>query len=482
MTSITPSSTLFQLDDILNSIKYTSLDVAEQLVKNLIERSLEGSIVWKKNLVYTFEETIKLIDHQISTQLNEIIHQLSFLALEGRWRGLYYLANKSEAGEMLKITLLNVSKKTLADDLSQAIEFDQSIFFKKIYEEQFGMAGGEPYSLIVSDYAFHQTPMDIKMLYSLSNVAAAAFCPFIGAISPKFFGFDDWQMLNIPRDISRILDGVEYNDWNEFRKFSDSRFLVLTLPRVLARLPYGEKTFPVESFCYEEADTPLKHNQYCWMSAAYVLAERMSYAFSQYGWCTAIRGMTSGGKVDDLPLHIFKSEEGDLAVKCPTEIGITDRREAELSALGFLPLCHYKNTNYAVFFGSETVHKAPQYDSVNAMNNACISSKLPYLMATARFTHYLKIMARDKVGAFMQAAEIEAWLNRWILNYVNANAQTTENLKAKYPLAAANIVVKSILGKSGYYKMVIWLKPWLHLEELTVSMRLVTEIPILKQR
>ena len=475
------TSTLLKLDDILKAIKYTASDVAQQLVENLIEKSLEGTLSWKKNLIYTFEATIKLIDRQISLQLNEIMHHSSFLALEGRWRGLYYLVNKVETGEFLKITVLNASKKTLADDLSRAIEFDQSIFFKKIYEEQFGMSGGEPYSLMISDYSFSQTPMDIKMLYSLSSISAAAFCPFVGAISPNFFGFDDWRMLTVPRDISRILDGVEYIEWNQFRQFPDSRFLVLTLPRVLARLPYGEKTLSAESFCYEEVQKLLRHNEYCWMSAAYVLAERISHAFSQYGWCTAIRGMTSGGKVDGLPLHIFKSDDGDNEIKCPTEIGITDRREAELSALGFLPLCHYKNTNYAVFFGAETIHKPPKYDSVTAMNNARISSKLPYLMATARFTHYLKIMARDKIGAFMQAGEIEAWLNRWILNYVNANALTTENLKAKYPLADANIVVESISGKPGHYNMVIWLKPWLHLEELTASMRLVADIPMLNQ-
>jgi type VI secretion system protein ImpC len=481
VSNVSPVS-LLRLDDIFNTLRYTNDELAEQLVENLIEKSLEGSIVWKKNLVYTFEETIRLIDHQISTQLNEVMHQLSFLALEGRWQGLHYLVNNAETGEFLKIAVLNVSKKTLAADLSKAIEFDQSVLFKKIYEEQFGMPGGEPYGLMVMDYHFSQTPMDIKMLYSLSSIAAAAFCPFVGAISPHFFGFDDWRMLAVPRDISKMLDGIEYSEWHQFRQFTDSRFLVLTLPRVLARLPYGEKTLPAESFCYEETQTSLMHNQYCWMNAAYVLAARISHAFSQYGWCTAIRGMASGGKVDRLPLHVFKSDEGDNEIKCPTEIGITDRREAELSALGFLPLCHYKNTNYAVFFGAETVHKPPKYDSTHAMNNARISSKLPYLMATARFAHYLKIMARDKIGAFMQADEIEAWLNRWILNYVNANAQTTENLKAKYPLAAANVVVEPVSGKSGHYNMIIWLKPWLHLEELTASMRLVANIPALNQR
>jgi type VI secretion system protein ImpC len=466
-----------KLSNILSYMHYTPVYLAEELLSNLFEQSLNGSIVWQKNLAYTFEETIKLIDQQISIQLNEIMHHSLFLELEGRWRGLAYLTSHIETSDLLKINVLNSSKKILSEDLTRAVEFDQSILFKKIYEEQFGTPGGEPYSLMILDYHFNHLTTDIKMLDSLATIASLAFCPFISAVSPNFFGFDDWRSLAFPREMSRLLDSVEYTEWKQFRSNSASRFLVLTLPRVLARLPYGKKTLPVTSFNYEESTQQLIHEHYCWMNAAYVLAERISYSFAQYGWCTAIRGMVSGGKVDRLPLHIFKSASGDLEFKCPTEVGITDRREAELSGLGFLPLCHYKNTNYAVFFGAQTVHQPQRYDSPAATSNAKISARLPYLMATSRFTHYLKIMARDKIGAFMQAEEIEMWLNRWILNYVNANNKTSQSLKAKYPLAAAKVIVQPSLEKAGQYNIIVWLKPWLHLEELTASMRLVANLP-----
>jgi type VI secretion system protein ImpC len=476
MTQVANASIL-GLTDILSCMQHTPIDIAEQLLTNLVEQSLNGIVSWQKNLVYTFEKTIQLIDQQISVQLNEIMHHCLFLQLEGSWRGLNYLVFQVETGERLKINVFNSSKKVLFDDLARATEFDQSVLFKKIYEEQFGTPGGEPYSLMVLDYDFNHLATDVKMLYSLANVAASAFCPFIASVAPSFFGFDDWQLLPFPREIARILRSAEYNHWKQLRSFSNSRYLVLTLPRVLARLPYGKCTIPVTTFSYEEADTHLKHNQYCWMNAAYVLAERISFSFGRYGWCTTIRGMTSGGKVEQLPLHTFKGESGDVEFKCPTEVGITDRREAELSALGFLPICHYKNTNYAVFFGAQSVHQPHKYDSAAATNNASIAARLPYLMATSRFTHYLKIMARDKIGAFMRSQEIENWLNQWILDYVNANTQTSQALKAKYPLSAAKVVVESDVEKSGHYKIIAWLKPWLHLEELTASMRLVAKLP-----
>jgi type VI secretion system protein ImpC len=319
----------------------------------------------------------------------------------------------------------------------------------------------------------------------MSNVAAAGFAPFLSASSPALFGFDNWTELAKPRDLEKVFESLEYTKWRSFRESDDSRFVTLAMPRVLARLPYGDATAPTEEFRYEEFEldnntgmsVTAEHNDYCWMNAAYVLGARMTEAFAKYGFCTAIRGAEGGGKVQNLPSHIFVSDDGDPDLKCPTEIGITDRREAELGKLGFLPLCHYKHTDYAVFFGAQTCQKPQKYDNPDITANAAISSRLPYLMATSRFAHYLKVMARDKIGSFMEAEDVEAWLNRWILSYVNASEGGGQEIRAKYPLADAKVKVKEIPGAPGSYNAVAWLRPWLQMEELTTSLRLVAKIP-----
>jgi type VI secretion system protein ImpC len=318
----------------------------------------------------------------------------------------------------------------------------------------------------------------------MSNVAAASFCPFISAGSPTLFGFDGWDELSRPRDLEKIFDSTEYAKWRGFRDSEDSRFVTLVMPRVLSRLPYGASTRPIEEFPFEEVELdgqgrakPVSHDDYTWMNAAYVLGTKLTDAFAKYGWCTAIRGAEGGGKVEDLPTHIFTSDDGDADLKCPTEIGITDRREAELSKLGFLPLCHYKNTDYAVFFGAQTTQKPKKYDRPEANANAAISARLPYMMATSRIAHYLKVMARDKIGSFMEATDCEVWLNRWIKNYVNANPDAGHEMKARYPLAEAKVQVTEIPGKPGSYNAVAWLRPWLQFEELTASLRMVARIP-----
>jgi type VI secretion system protein ImpC len=472
------NSSFFTIEQIIHAMPHTANQIAEQLIENLIQQVLAGTIVWKSNLIATFEAAIKLIDEKISTQLNQITHHSRFLALEGHWRGLYYLIKHIEIGELLKVNVLNASKSVIKNDLSQCTDVDQSFLFKKIYEEQFGTPGGEPYSLFVWDAAFNHSVSDVNMLQGISHIAASAFCPVITSASPALFGLDHWKMLADVRDITKNFNGIDYIEWKALRRSDHARFIVLTLPRVLARLPYGKKYLSAHTFHYEEQmDQSLYHEQYCWMSAAYVYAVRITAAFSRYGWCTAIRGMESGGKVANLPVCTFLSDDGDVELKCPTEVGITDRKEAELSQLGFIPICHYKHTNYAVFFGAETLHQPKTYDAEVATKNSKISARLPYMMAVSRFTHYLKIMARDKVGTFVEKQEIENWLNRWILNYVNANMQATQNLKAKYPLAEAKISIKTIADKPGSYKIIAWLRPWLHLEELTASMRLVTHIP-----
>ena len=473
------------LDQAIGATKQTEASRAEELIKTLAEEAMKGTVTWNKNLTVTFREAINLLDRQISDQLSEVMHHPELQKLEGSWRGLNYLVMNSETSSTLKVRMMSMTKKELHKDLSKAVEFDQSQIFKKVYESEFGSAGGEPYGALIGDYEFTNHPEDIESLRLMSNVAASGFSPFLSAASPALFGFDEWTELSKPRDLDKVFESLEYAQWRSFRESADSRFVSLTMPKVLARLPYGQATAPVEEFGFEEFEVDpvsgiavnAEHNDYCWMNSSYVLGVKLTDAFSKYGFCTAIRGAEGGGRVDNLPTHFFMSDDGDPDMKCPTEIGITDRREAELGKLGFLPLCHYKNTNYAVFFGAQTCQKPANDESPEATANAAISARLPYMMATSRFAHYLKVMARDKIGSFMEAEDVESWLNRWILGYVNASEGGGQEIRAKYPLADARVQVKEIPGAPGSYNAVAWLKPWLQMEELTTSLRLVAKIP-----
>ncbi|TQV66913.1 type VI secretion system contractile sheath large subunit [Exilibacterium tricleocarpae] len=472
------------LEQALGATKQTEREDAQDLLENLTQQVLKGTVSWDRNLTHTIKAAIASIDAAMSKQLAAIMHNEKLQKLEGSWRGLNHLIMNSETGTTMKIRMLNISKKELFKDLDKAVEFDQSNIFKKVYEEEFGTAGGEPYGAMIGDFEFNNHPDDIDLLSNMSNVAAAGFCPFISAAGPGMFGFDDYTELSKPRDLAQIFDSQEYIKYRSFRDSEDSRFVSLVMPRVLSRMPYGANTKPVEEFGYEEfpqdesgMSTAVEHDQYCWMNAAYVMGTTLTSAFSENGWCTAIRGAEGGGKVEGLPSHIFKSDDGDTDQKCPTELGITDRREAELSGLGFLPLCHYKNTDYSVFFGAQTTQKPKVYDDPDATSNAAISARLPYIMATSRIAHYLKVMGRDKIGSFMEAKDAEQWLNRWIQGYTNSNEDASAEMKAKFPLAAATVQVKENPGAPGSYSAVAYLKPWLQMEELTTSLRMVANIP-----
>ena len=472
------------LDQILTNTKQTEPDRAQDLVKTLVEQALAGTVTFDRNLTRTFDKAVKAIDAKMSAQLNAIMHDPKFLKLEGSWRGLHYLVQNSETGTALKLRVLNMTKRELGRDLSRAIEFDQSQLFKKIYENEFGTPGGEPYGALIGDYEWTNHPDDLESLRLVSNIAAGAFAPFISAAGAGMFGFDSWTELSKPRDLAKIFDTVEFGKWRAFRDSEDSRFVNLCMPRVIARLPYGKNTKPLDEFDYEEAPVDARgkalamdHESYCWSNAAYVMGARLTDAFAQTGFCTAIRGAEGGGKVENLPTHVFTSDDGDLDAKCPTEIGITDRREFELSNQGFLPLCHYKNTDYAVFFGGQTTQKPKKYDRPEATANAAISARLPYIMASSRFAHYLKVMGRDKIGSFMEASNVETWLNRWIQNYVNPNVDAGQDMKARFPLREARVEVKEIPGKPGSYNAIAYLRPWLQMEELTTSLRMVASIP-----
>ena len=472
------------LDQVVAATKQTAPDQAQDLVKNLVQQALAGTVTFDKNVSRTFERAIAAIDAKLSDQLNAIMHHPKFCALEGSWRGLHYLVMNSETSTSLKLRVLNLPKRELSRDLQRAVEFDQSQLFKEIYENEFGTPGGEPYGALIGDYEWTPHPDDVETLRLVSNVAAAAFAPFISAAGSSMFGFDQWPELSRPRDLAKIFETQEYTKWRSFRDSEDARFVSLVMPRTLARLPYGAATKAIDEFAYEEAPydeagaaKPMQHNEYCWMNAAYAMGTKLTDAFAKYGFCTAIRGAEGGGKVENLPYHVFTSDDGDLDAKCPTEIAITDRREFELSNLGFLPLCHYKNTDYSVFFGAQTVQKPKKYDRPEATANAAISARLPYIMASSRFAHYLKVMARDKIGSFMEASNVETWLNRWIQNYVNPNVDAGHEMKARFPLREAKVEVKEIPGKPGSYNAVAYLRPWLQMEELTTSLRMVASIP-----
>jgi type VI secretion system protein ImpC len=479
----TVESTSF-LDQVVAATRQTEPDRAQELVKTLVSEALAGTVTFDRNLGRTIDRAIDAIDAKLSAQLNAIMHHPRFLQLEGSWRGLNHLVMNSETGTSLKIRVLNASKRELNRDLTRAVEFDQSQLFKKIYENEFGTPGGEPYGALIGDYEWTAHPDDIETLRLVSNVAAGAFAPFISAAGAKMFGFEEWTELSRPRDLAKIFETQEYTKWRSFRDSEDSRFVSLVLPRVIARLPYGAATKPIDEFAYEEAPSdetgaarPMQHNEYCWMNAAYVMGARLTDAYAKTGFCVAIRGAEGGGRVENLPTHVFTSDDGDLDSKCPSEIGITDRREFELSNQGFLPLCHYKNTDYAVFFGAQSTQKPKKYDRPEATANAAISARLPYLMASSRFAHYLKVIARDKIGSFMEASDCEAWLNRWIMNYVNSNETAGQEMKARYPLREASVEVREIPGKPGSYNAIAFLRPWLQMEELTTSLRLVARIP-----
>jgi type VI secretion system protein ImpC len=479
-----PTATVNLLEQVVAATRQTEPDRAQELVKTLVEQALTGTITFDRNLSRTLDRAIAAIDQKLSAQLNAVMHHPRFLQLEGSWRGLHYLVMNSETGTSLKLRVLNLSKRELNRDLTRAVEFDQSQLFKQIYENEFGTPGGEPYGALIGDYEWTAHPDDIESLRLMSNVAAAGFAPFISGVGAGMFGFKDWTELSRPRDLAKIFETQEYAKWRSLRDSEDARFVNLVMPRVIARLPYGAATKPIDEFGYEEAPydaagaaKPMQHNEYCWMNAAYVLGARLTDAFAQTGFCVAIRGAENGGKVENLPYHVFTSDDGDLDAKCPSEIGITDRREKELSDLGFLPLCHYKNTDYAVFFGAQSIQKPKKYDRPEATANAAISARLPYLMATSRFAHYLKVMARDKIGSFMEASDVERWLNRWIQNYVNSSDTAGAEMKARYPLREARVEVRDIPGRPGSYNAIAYLRPWLQMEELTTSMRLVARIP-----
>ncbi|MDR1362046.1 MAG: type VI secretion system contractile sheath large subunit [Holosporaceae bacterium] len=430
-----------------------------------------------KNPLAFMEKAIASMDDKLSCQINEILHHPAFQEMEGTWRGLHYLVMNTETSTMLKIRIMNATRKELLTDLENAVEFDQSALFKKVYEEEYGTFGGSPYSCLIGGYEFTRHPQDIELLERLSNVASSAHAPFIAAAHPRMFDMNSFSHLGEPRDLAKIFESTEMVKWRSFRDTEDSRYIALVMPRVLMRLPYGPDTLPVEGLNYIETINGTDNSQFCWGNAAFVLGQRIGHAVSLYKWPAAIRGVEGGGLVEGLPAYTFKTTDGDIALKCPTEIAITDRREKELSDMGFLALCHSKGTDFAAFFGGQTTQKPKVYNLDLANSNAALSARLPYILAASRFAHYIKSIMRDKIGSFLSQSDVSAFLNSWIANYVLLNDSASQDLKARFPLREARIDVFDIPGKPGSYKSTVFLRPHFQLEDLTASIRLVAELP-----
>ncbi|MBL0870498.1 MAG: type VI secretion system contractile sheath large subunit [Phycisphaerales bacterium] len=455
----------------------------ERAVNTLAGLALEQASLISDDAVKTIEAMIAAIDRKLTEQVNQILHHAEFRQLEGSWRGLAHLVKNTETDETLKIRVLNISKKELSKTFAKykGVAWDQSPLFKKMYEEEFGSPGGAPYGALVGDYYFDHTPPDVEILQGIAQIAAAAHTPFISGTAPSLLNMDSWQQLSDPRDLTKIFQSAEYAPWRSLRDSDDARYLGLCMPRFLSRIPYGSKTNPVDEFAFEEDTEGADHNKYVWANAAYAMAANVTRSFKLYGWCARIRGTESGGMIEGLPCHTFPTDDGGVDMKCPTEISITDRREAELAKNGLIPLSHYKNTDYAVFMGAQSLHKPAEYEDPDATANANLGARLPYLFATCRFAHFLKCMVRDKIGSFKERADMEKWLNNWIANYVCIDPNASEETKARLPLAAAEVQVMEVPGNPGYYTSKFFLRPHYQLEGLTVSLRLVSKLPSLKK-
>ena len=458
----------------------TAEQAVESAVQTLAQQALANTALVKDDVVQSIEAMISALDAKIGKQLDKILHHPDFQQLEGAWRGLHYLVNNTETDETLKIRVLNVSKKDLGKTCSKVkgTAWDQSPLFKQLYEQEFGQLGGHPYGLLVGDYQFDQSPPDVEIMRGMAQVAAAAHAPFLASPKPSLFQMESWQELANPRDLTKIFQTPEYAAWRSFRQSDDSKYIGLAMPRFLARLPYGANTMPAEGMTYEEESLGGKHEQYVWANAAYAMAANITRSFKQYGWCTSIRGVESGGAVANLPSHTFATDDGGVDMKCPTEIAISDRREAELAKNGLMALVHRKNSDFAAFISANSIHQPAEYEDAAASANAALGSRLPYMFATCRFAHYLKCIVRDKVGGFASAASMQQFLQSWILNYVDGDPEgSSEMVKATHPLAGAEVVVTENKSNPGYYSAQFFLRPHYQLEGLNISLRLVSELP-----
>ena len=471
------------LDDMLEKEFKPSTELMRSTVTDavrvLAEHALQNERIITDDAVQTIHTLIAELDRMMSDQLNDIIHDEKFQKLEGSWRGLHYLVNNTNTSQRLKIKFMNVGKKELANNLKnfKGSAWDQSPLFKRVYEDEFGQFGGEPFGCMIGDYEFDNSRTDVELLSGISKVAASAHCPFIAASNPKMLQMSSWTELSNPRDLSSIFNTPDYMAWRSLRESSDSRYIALTLPRFASRAPYGDQGERIDAFSFEE-NLSNGAQDVMWSNAAYAMGVNINRAFEKYGWCSNIRGIESGGAVQGLPTLRYVNDQNIDIYGSPTETTISDRREAELAKVGFMPLVYRKNSDIAAFIGARTIHSPKEYEDADANENAELSTRLPYVFAISRFAHSLKCIARDKVGTFKSRGEIQRWLNDWIMRYVDGDPSiSSDDVKARRPLAAAEVIVNDIPGEPGYFHTTFYLRPHYQLEGLTVSLRLVGKIP-----
>jgi type VI secretion system protein ImpC len=486
-TALAPAAGEAELTDFSRLIKKefkpksdTARDAVNTAVRTLAEQALRNTKLISTDSLKTIEGIIAAIDEKLTQQINRILHHADFQQLESAWRGLHHLVTNTETDEMLKIRVFNISKKELARTSKkfEGTAWDTNPIFKKVYEEEYGMFGGEPFGCLVGDYYFDHSPPDVALLRSIAQIAAAAHAPFITGADPALMQMESWQELANPRDLTKIFQTPEYAPWRALRESEDARYIGLAMPRFLSRQPYGAKTNPVDGFDFEEDVEGTDHSKYGWANSSYAMAVNINRSFKLYGWCTRIRGVESGGLVEGLPTHTFPTDDGGTEAKCPAEIAISDRRERELAKNGFMPLSHRKNTEFAAFIGAQSLQKPTQYENPDATANAEISARLPYLFASCRFAHYLKCIVRDKIGSFKEKNDMQMWLTKWLNQYIDGSpAISSEAQKAMKPLREGKVEVEEIEGNPGYYQARFYLRPHYQLEGLTASLRLVAKVP-----
>jgi len=486
-----PAQAVAEADDISSILKQSFKPRSEQAaaevenaVQTLVTQALADSSLVQDNVLSTIEEMIARIDEKLSAQMNEVLHAEEFQQIESAWRGLHYLVFNSETDATLKIRVMNVGKTELYRHFKNypGAKWDQSPIFKAIYEQEFGTLGGQPYGALVADYHFSHSPTDVSVMRDLSKIASAALAPLVTGADPNLLGMDSWRELMNPRDIGKLMDTPDYAAWKGLRDAVDSRYLALCMPRVLSRLPYGAKSEPVHEFAFEEETDGHDGKKYGWMNAAYAMAANINRAYKEYGWTIRIRGVQSGGEVINLPTYTFPTDDGGVDLKCPTEIAITDRREAELSKAGLISIVHRKNTDKAAFIGAQSVYKPRTYIDKDATASDNLSARIPYMFAVSRFAHYLKVMVRDKIGSTKEKDQLERWLTDWITQYVDGDPKnSSEEVKAQYPLAAAKITVTENEENPGYYTAAVHLRPHFQLEGMDIGMSLVSNIRLEKK-
>ena len=451
----------------------------EQAVQTLASQALTNAQTIGGDVFATVDAMRAAIDRTLSEQVNKILHHEDFQKLESAWRGLQYLVMNTSTGKDMKIRVMNMSKEECRRMFRQFRDaaWDQSPLFKKIYESEFGQLGGQPYGAFVCDYSFDHSAPDLEVMKGLSRIGSASHAPFIAAAAPSLLGMESWTELSNPRDLGKLFDATDYAAWRSFRNTEDSRYMALAMPRFLGRPVYGAKTEPVDAFDFEE-ETDGEHDHHLWLNASYAMGTRITEAFNTYGWVTRIRGVESGGTVEGLPTATFPTDEGGVDLKCPTEIAISDRREAELSSAGLMALIHRKNTDQATFIGAQTLHRPKNYELKDATANANLSARLPYIFASCRFAHYLKCMVRDWVGGSREADQLQRDLHNWVLQYVDGSPSTSsEETKARLPLKDAKIEVVPDEENPGYYTGKFMFVPHYQLEGMDIALSMVSRLP-----